>query len=57
VAVIAEEPELLTLENVLTPVPVLAATFKVVLPFLPNVVVTVSEVVVIRRAGLTATDR
>jgi hypothetical protein len=57
VAVIAEEPELLTLENVLDPVPVFAATFSVVDPVLPNVVVIVSEVEVIRIAGLTVTDR
>jgi hypothetical protein len=57
VAVIAEEPELLTRVNVLDPVPVFAATFKVVEPVLPNVVVIVSDVEVIRIVGLTVTDR
>jgi hypothetical protein len=57
VAVIADEPELLTLEKVLDPVPVFAATFSVIEPDLPNVVVIVSEVEVIRSAGLTVTDR
>ena len=57
VAVIADEPELLILEKVLEPVPVFAATFSVVEPVLPNVVVTVSEVEVICIVGLTVTDR
>jgi hypothetical protein len=57
VAVIADEPELLTLEKELDPVPVFNATFSVVVPVRPNVVVIVSEVAVITGAGLIVTDR
>ena len=55
VAVMADEPELLTLEKVLDPVPVPAATFKVEVPVLPKVVVIVSDVAVISIEGLTVT--
>ena len=51
----ADEPELLTLEKVLDPVPVPAATFKVEVPVLPKVVVIVSDVAVISIEGLTVT--
>ena len=57
VAVIADEPELLILEKVLGPVPVLAATFSVVEPVLANVVVIVSEVEVLCIVGFTVTER